>query len=261
MEPLSTRSGAGPVRSISMVLPAYNEEANICLAVESGDRALAQTGLECELIVVNDGSRDRTGELLRDLALRFPRLRIVEHFPNRGYGGALRAGFAAASLDWIFQSDADNQFDFTELKRLIAAAGGCDVVVGYRQPRRDPLPRRLNGWAWNRLIRLLFGYVVRDIDCAFRLVRRSVLRSVPLTSDGAMVSTELLAGIKAEGFAIREVRVSHLPREGGEPTGANLGVILRALRDLVRYRFTLSRREAARAAGLPAIWPEGRAAD
>src|SRR2546423_11048308 len=115
MEPLSTRSGAGPVRSISMVLPAYNEETNIALAVESADRALTRTGLECELIVVNDGSCDRTGELLRELAPRLPRLRIVEHFPNRGYGGALRAGFAAASLEWIFQSDADNQFDYSEL--------------------------------------------------------------------------------------------------------------------------------------------------
>lgn len=231
----------GPVRSVSMVLPAYNEEANIARAVERADAALAATGLDCELIVVNDGSRDRTGAILRELAARFPRLRIVEHFPNRGYGGALRAGFAAATREWIFQSDSDNQFDYMELRRLIELAPGHDFVVGYRQPRRDPLLRRINGWGWNMLIRLLFGYVVRDIDCAFRLFRREVLAHVPLTSDGAMISTELLAGAKARGYRIVEVRVTHLPRQGGHPTGANPRVILRAFRDLIRYRFELAR--------------------
>lgn len=224
-----------------MVLPAYNEEANIARAVERADAALAATGLDCELIVVNDGSRDRTGAILRELAARFPRLRIVEHFPNRGYGGALRAGFAAATREWIFQSDSDNQFDYMELRRLIELAPGHDFVVGYRQPRRDPLLRRINGWGWNMLIRLLFGYVVRDIDCAFRLFRREVLAHVPLTSDGAMISTELLAGAKARGYRIVEVRVTHLPRQGGHPTGANPRVILRAFRDLIRYRFELAR--------------------
>lgn len=231
----------GPVRSISMVLPAYNEEANIALAVERADAALAATGLDCELIVVNDGSRDRTGEILRELAARYPRLRIVEHFPNRGYGGALRAGFAAATREWIFQSDSDNQFDYMELQRLIELAPGHDFVVGYRRPRRDPLLRRINGWGWNLLIRLLFGYVARDIDCAFRLFRREALAHVPLTSNGAMISTELLAGAKARGYRIIEVRVTHLPRQGGHPTGANLRVILRAFRDLVRYRLELAR--------------------
>jgi glycosyltransferase involved in cell wall biosynthesis len=231
----------GPVRSISMVLPAYNEEANIARAVERADAALMATGLDCELIVVNDGSRDRTGAILRELQARCPRLRVVEHCPNRGYGGALRAGFAAATREWIFQSDSDNQFDYMELARLITLAAGHDFVVGYRRPRRDPLPRRINGWGWNLLIHLLFGYVVRDIDCAFRLFRRSALAHVPLTSKGAMISTELLAGAKARGYRIVEVRVTHLPRHGGHPTGANLKVILRAFRDLVRYRLELSR--------------------
>jgi glycosyltransferase involved in cell wall biosynthesis len=229
------------VRSISMVLPAYNEEENIARAVEHADAALAATGLDCELIVVNDGSRDRTGAILHELAERLPRLRIVEHTPNRGYGGALRAGFAAATKEWIFQSDSDNQFDYAEVSRLIEQASGKDVVVGFRKPRRDPVIRRLNGWGWNMIIRLLFGYVVSDIDCAFRLFRRSVLGYVRLTSDGAMISTELLAGAKARRYAFAEVRVTHLPREGGHPTGANLKVILRAFRDLLNYHVELGR--------------------
>jgi glycosyltransferase involved in cell wall biosynthesis len=173
----------------------------------------------------------------------------MEHFPNRGYGGALRAGFAAATGEWIFQSDADNQFDYMELQRLMQHAPGHDIVAGYRQPRRDPLVRRINGWGWNLLVRLFFGYVVRDIDCAFRLVRRSVFERVPLTSNGAMVSTELFVGAKARGFSIGEVHVTHLPREGGQPTGANPKVIFRALRDLVEYHWTLTRQlHAERAA-------------
>lgn len=234
-----------------MVLPAYNEEANIARAVKDADAALDSTGVEYELIVVNDGSRDRTGNILKDLARVHSSLRVVEHFPNRGYGGALRAGFAAASCEWIFQSDSDNQFDYAEIARLIALTPGRDAVVGYREPRRDPLMRRLNGWGWNRLVRLMFGYVVRDIDCAFRLIRRSALESVCLTSDGAMISTELLAGLKARGFVIGETSVTHLPRESGDPTGANMRVILRAFKDLVRYRVDLSRQ--IRAEQAPAL--------
>jgi glycosyltransferase involved in cell wall biosynthesis len=238
------------VHSVSMVLPAFNEEANIARAVERADAALEATGLDCELIVVNDGSQDRTGDILRQLQGRFERLVVVEHFPNRGYGGALRAGFAAATREWIFQSDADNQFDYAELSRLIEVAPGMDFVTGFRSPRRDPAIRRLNGWGWNMLIRLLFGYVVRDIDCAFRLFRRSLLDRVTLTSSGAMISTELLVGSKARGFVIAETRVTHLPREGGHPTGANLKVILRAFRDLLRYQVELSRQLRAERIGI-----------
>jgi glycosyltransferase involved in cell wall biosynthesis len=228
-----------------MVLPAYNEEENIVRAVERADAALAATGVQCELIVVNDGSRDRTGTILQQLTPLYPRLRVIEYFPNRGYGGALRAGFAAANGEWIFQSDADNQFNYLELERLIELAGTHDVVVGYRKPRQDPVMRRLNGWGWNALIRLFFGYVVRDIDCAFRLIRRSALERIPLTSDGAMISTEMLAGAKARGYQIVEVHVTHLPRHGGEPSGANPRVILRAFRDLVRFHLELGRQMRA----------------
>jgi glycosyltransferase involved in cell wall biosynthesis len=240
------------VRGISMVLPAYNEEINIARAVRRADAALSATGVDYELIVVNDGSTDRTGEILRQLQTHYSRLLIVDYAPNRGYGGALRAGFAAASRELIFQSDSDNQFDYGELAVLMQAAPGHDFVAGFRRPRRDPLLRRLNGWGWNMLIRLLFGYTVRDIDCAFRLFRRSILERVRLTSCGAMISTELVVGCKARGFVIGETRVTHLPREGGQPTGANPKVVLRAFRDLLEFHAALRRQLASerRQAGL-----------
>jgi len=238
------------IASISMVMPAYNEEANIARAVERADAALAATGLECELIVVNDGSGDGTRQTLHGLQSQFPRLVVLELDTNRGYGGALRAGFAAARHDWIFQSDSDNQFHYGELTRLLDVAPGHDMVVGFRKPRRDPLVRRFNGWGWNLLIRLLFGYVARDIDCAFRLFRRALLERVPLTSDGAMISTELLVGARARGFVIGETSVTHLPRTGGQPTGANLEVIARAFADLMSYHAELNNQLRAERIGL-----------
>jgi glycosyltransferase involved in cell wall biosynthesis len=235
------------VASISMVLPAYNEEANIALAVERADAALAATGLDCELIVVDDGSRDGTAEILQRLSGRFARLRAVHLDVNQGYGGALRAGFTAARYDWIFQSDSDNQFDYGELARLVPLAAHADFVAGYRSRRSDPLQRRINGWGWNFLITLLFGRVVRDIDCAFRLFNRQILNDMHLESNGAMISTELLVGTKVRGYRIAEVAVTHLPREGGHPTGANPAVIFRAFRDLLRYRIELGRPRPSRA--------------
>jgi len=226
---------------LSIVLPAYNEEANVESAVERVSTVAQQLGMDYEIILVNDGSTDRTGEIARELMQRIPNFRLVEHYPNRGYGGALKAGFAAATKDLIVFVPADNQFDFGEVNRLLERIEEADIVSGYRARRQDPFIRKLNAFGWNTLVRLLFGYLCRDIDCGFKLFRREVLKHVNLVSDGAMIDTEFLAGAKARGFRIAEVPVTHLPRVAGEATGANLGVILRAFRDLVRFRLRLSR--------------------
>ncbi|MCX7681017.1 MAG: glycosyltransferase family 2 protein [Anaerolineae bacterium] len=228
--------------SLSIVLPAYNEEANVERAVEHVSAVAQQLGIDYEIILVNDGSKDRTGEIGRQLEQRIPNFRLVEHYPNRGYGGALKAGFAAATKELIAFVPADNQFDFREVTRLLERINeGADIVSGYRARRQDHFIRKLNALGWNMLVRLLFGYLCRDIDCGFKLFRRSVLDHVPLVSNGAMIDTEFLAGAKARGFRIAEVPVTHLPRVAGAATGANLKVILRAFRDLVRFRVRLSR--------------------
>ncbi len=171
-----------------------------------------------------------------------PNFRLVEHYPNRGYGGALKAGFEVASKDLVAFYPGDAQFEFGEVERLLERVEeGADVVCGYRVNRQDNLIRRLNGWGWNSVVRLLFGYLCRDIDCGFKLFRREVLDHVNIVSDGAMIDTELLAGAKARGFQIAEAPLTHLPREAGEATGANLGVIVKAFRDLLRFRARLNR--------------------
>jgi len=227
--------------SLSIVLPAYNEAENVARAVQEVSDVAQDLGLDHEIILVNDGSSDRTGEVARELIGQIPHFRLVEHHPNRGYGGALKAGFAAATKEWIAFVPADKQFQFSEIERFLEKTDQADIVCGYRADRQDHFVRKLNAFGWNTLVRLLFGYLCRDIDCGFKLFRREILQHVTLTSDGAMIDTEFLAGARARDFCIAEVPVTHLPRVAGAATGANRQVILKAFRDLVDFRRRLSR--------------------
>jgi glycosyltransferase involved in cell wall biosynthesis len=227
--------------SLSIVIPAYNEQENVAATVGHISGVAQSLERDYEILLVNDGSSDRTGQIGRELEQSVPNFRLVEHYPNRGYGGALKAGFSAAAKELIAFFPADKQFDFNEIKLFLEKIPEADIVSGYRYNRRDPFVRRLNAFGWNTLVRLLFGYLCRDIDCGFKLFRREVLDHVNIVSDGAMIDTEFLAGAKARGFRIAEVPVTHLPRVGGEATGANIQVVLKAFRDLARFRLRLSR--------------------
>jgi glycosyltransferase involved in cell wall biosynthesis len=227
--------------SISVVLPAYNEEENVGQAVRSVLEAMETLTSDYEVIVVDDGSRDRTSEVVEGLSESYPQVRLVRHEVNQGYGGALNSGFQAATRELIFFTSSDNQYDVAEVKKLLPYIETAELVIGYRARRQDPFIRRLFAWGWNTLVNLLFGYVSRDIDCAFKLFKREVTHQVPITSKGAMIDTELLVGAKRRGFGIFEVPVSHFPRLAGEQTGANVRVILRAFRDLFKFRLQMWR--------------------
>src|SRR5512144_85517 len=177
--------------SLSIVLPAYNEEANVVAAVVEVSQVAQGLNIDYEIILVNDGSRDRTGEIARtQLAPRIPNFRLVEHFPNRGYGGALKAGFAAATKDLIAFTPADQQFVFSEIQRLLdKLTPDMTLVSGWRVNRQDPLIRRLNGMGWNLVVRILFGKLIHDIDCGFKVFRREVLSHIHVESNGAMIDT------------------------------------------------------------------------
>jgi len=222
------------MKSLSIVLPAYNEEANVRTTIAEVAGVAQKLGLDHEIILVNDGSRDRTGEIARELSKFFPEFRLVEHYPNRGYGGALKAGFAAAHKDLIAFFPADNQFHFTEIAHLLERLDetNADIVCGYRAPRRDPFMRKVNAFGWNMLVRILFGYLCRDIDCGLKLFRRDVLSHVTIESDGALIDTEFLSSARYQGFGITDVPVNHRQRVDGEATGADLQVIVKAFRDL-----------------------------
>jgi glycosyltransferase involved in cell wall biosynthesis len=228
-----------PLR-VSIVLPAFDEEANIAQAVREATAAAERLFAEHEILVVDDGSRDRTRAVALGLATADPRIRVLAHERNLGYGDALRTGFLASRLEYVFMTDADLQFDLRELERLVPHARHADVVAGYRVNRCDPAARRVLGQTWNILIRALFYVPVRDIDCAFKLFDRRVLDTIDLESVGAMVNTELMVKLARRGARVVEIGVTHRPRRAGQARGASPSVVLTAMRELLAIRRRLA---------------------
>jgi glycosyltransferase involved in cell wall biosynthesis len=233
---------------LSVVLPCFNEEANVAEAIRSAAAAAGHAGHEYEVIVVDDGSSDRTMQVTAACANVDPRVRLVVHTHNRGYGAAVRSGINAAKMPWTLLTDADLQFDLSELQDFLPLTADADLIVGWRIMRRDPPVRRLNAAAWNWLVRRMFNVPVRDVDCAFKLARTELLQGVQLVSDGAMVSAELVIRCLAAGARLQELGVHHRPRIAGEQTGANPRVVARAFRELVGLRGTLEQPPTARTA-------------
>jgi glycosyltransferase involved in cell wall biosynthesis len=222
--------------SISAVIPAYNEERAIASTVEAVVGALSSLVDDYEVVVVDDGSRDATAGIVRGLGERFPPVRLVSHDVNRGYGAALGTGFAAATRELLFLTDGDKQFDVRELAGCLPLLDRADLVVGYRRPRADPWVRRLYGWGWNMLVNTFFGYTARDVDCAFKLFPRRILRELKVHSTGHTFSPELLIKARRAGYRVAEVRVTHYPRLAGQPKGARPDAIVRAMYELARLR-------------------------
>lgn len=227
--------------SISAVLPAYNEEKVIGDTAVAVAEALAGLTDDYEVIAVNDGSRDKTREVVEALSAENSRIRCVSHPVNRGYGAALATGFSSATKELVFLTDGDKQFDPRELSYFLPHMEHADLVIGYRAPRMDPLMRRLNGWGWNFVVRLLFGYVARDVDCAFKLFRRSILDTFQVKSTGATFSAEFLIKARRRGYRFVELRATHFPRQAGRATGAKLSVIARAFKELIKLRLSMWR--------------------
>ncbi|OGP59450.1 MAG: hypothetical protein A2V67_07295 [Deltaproteobacteria bacterium RBG_13_61_14] len=232
-------SGPDPV---SVVLPARNEAANLPGLLLACARVFASRFPDYELLVVDDGSSDDTAALVEKLRQDNPRLRLIRHPENLGYGAALRSGFAAARYPLIFFTDADGQFDPAEVDRLILHLKETDLVAGYRAARRDPWPRRLYGRVFSWLCRVRFGVRVRDVNCAFKLFRRSVLEGAELRCSGALINAELLAVAQGRGVVPVEVPVAHFPRRQGEPSGGSAAVIVRAVREFWELDRRLRRR-------------------
>ncbi len=225
--------------SLSFVLPAFNEAENIGEAVRRCALVADELGLEHEIIVVDDGSRDDTRGRVEALVAENSRVRAVHHPTNRGYGAALRSGILAARMDRVFFTDADLQFDVRELGGLLAYADRYHIVAGYRAPRRDPIGRRLLGWTWSTLVGALFDLDVRDVDCAFKLIDRRIFDEIDISSLGALVNTELLVRARARGFTLVQVPVRHFPRRAGVQSGASLRVISKAARELASFYLEL----------------------
>jgi glycosyltransferase involved in cell wall biosynthesis len=220
--------------SLSVFFPCYNEQDNVGRVVQRAVEVCEELGADFEIILVNDGSGDETGVRADAIAAKDKRVRVVHHAHNMGYGAALQSGIRAAKKEQIFFTDGDGQFDIGEIKLLLPLILQNDIVCGYRLDRKDPIMRKLNGWMWTRLVNLLFGMQIRDIDCAFKLFRAEVFGVMTMSSAGALISAEILARATRRGFRIAEVGVHHYPRTAGKQTGAKLTVIIRAFRELFK---------------------------
>jgi glycosyltransferase involved in cell wall biosynthesis len=237
---LSHPTGSVPkLPGLSIVLPCFNEEANVEPAIEQAAQAASRFSDRHEVIVVDDGSADDTALISGRLMASRHDVRLVKHPENRGYGAALRSGIRAARMPWVLLTDADLQFDLRQVADFVPSAASSDLIVGYRIAREDPFGRRLSAGAWNWLMQLMFSLPVHDVDCAFKLVRRDLLQSIDLVSDGAMISTELVVRSMKSGARLTELGVHHRPRTAGEQSGANPRVVMRAFLELFRLRNAL----------------------
>lgn len=229
------------IDSLSVFFPAYNEAENITATVEKAIRVLDGLDLkQYEVIIVDDGSKDDTGKIADNLASGNNNIRVI-HQPNGGYGAALQTGFYNAKYPWVVFTDSDGQFDFSEVTKLLEKIDEVDVVIGYRINRQDPLLRRLFGWGWTLLANVLLGIRTRDVDCAFKLIKKEVIDSIPhlKSQRGGMISPELLAKARKKGFKIAEVGVHHYPRSFGHQTGADFKVIFKSFGDLFKLWWQL----------------------
>ncbi len=222
--------------SLSVFFPCHNEAGNLPRVIARAKEILPGISDDFEILIINDGSTDGTGELAEQFAAGDSRIRAVHHERNLGYGGAVQSGIRASRKEWIFYTDGDGQFDLADLGGLTDLTEDYDLIACYRIRRNEGMIRRFNAWAWGRLMRILLGLKVRDIDCAFKLFRRDIFKSIAMKSRGALISAEILARAQRKGYRLVQRGVAHYPRLSGRPTGAKPAVILRAFRELIALR-------------------------
>ena len=227
---LSKKKGVGqPTPFLSIVIPAYNEEENIKDVIEKSVEFGKKLGKPCEVIVVDDGSKDRTFHICKELAEKYPELRCIRHERNKGKAGALKTGFKEAKGEYIFYTDADNQYDINELLQYINLFGKYDILSGYRLNKAISPFRRFASWLYNVIARKFLGVKARDIECAFKVFRSKVIKNIPIKTKGFMVETEILARATVCGYSIHDIPVHHYARRKGKTAVSPLKEALRSL--------------------------------
>ena len=230
----------GPAKGLSIFFPAYNDSGTIASLVITALRTARKLTPDHEIIVVNDGSKDNTAEILDELARTYPEVRVVHHEKNRGYGGALRTGFASATRELIFYTDGDAQYDPAEMAVLWRRFDDdVDLVNGYKISRSDPMHRIVIGRVYHHTVKLLFGLTVRDVDCDFRMMRRSIFDTVTLEKNSGVICLEMMKKITDAGFRIAEVPVHHYHRAYGKSQFFNFLRLARTGLDVFKLWYAL----------------------
>jgi len=223
--------------SLTVFFPCCNEQDNLETTIKNAIETLQSINADYEIIIVNDGSSDNTADIADNLAGENPRIKVIHHRENLGYGAALQSGFKNAKKNLVFYTDGDGQFDISEMPPLLTLIEKFDIVSCYRIDRQDSLIRKINGFLWTKLICLLFRMKIKDIDCAFKLYKTEIFDNIKLSSSGALIDAEILARAAKKGYKITQKPVHHFPRTAGSQTGAKLNVILKAFIELFKlYR-------------------------
>ncbi|KXK03229.1 MAG: glycosyltransferase family 2 protein [Ignavibacteriaceae bacterium] len=223
--------------SLTAFFPAYYDEGNIGKVVHQCVKVMEEMKLrDYEIIIIEDGSPDKTAEVADELALQYEKVRVIHHEKNLGYGATLKDGFLNAKMEYVFYSDGDNQFDLSELKKFVALLPYTDIVVGYRRDKKYSLYRKFTSLCYNYFLRLLFNIHYWDIDCAFKLFKRDLFDKIDIVSVDAFIDAEIMLKAKLAGYSVTEMGVKHLPRLDGISTGARPSVIFRTIKEVLDYR-------------------------
>src|SRR3989344_5695861 len=223
------------INSLSVFFPAVNEEDNIKDTVAKAVEALDKLKIDYEIIVVDDGSTDKTSQLADSLATHNSNVKVIHHNKNLGYGSALKTGFKNAKYPWVAFTDSDGQFDFSEINFLLEKTDEADVVLGYRLKRADSLMRKIYTFGWAMLANVLLHLNVKDYSCGFKLMKKQVFDKVqPLEGEEKVTQIELLVKARRLGYKFAEVGVHHYPRKFGTPTGAKISVVIKSVFDLFK---------------------------
>lgn len=223
------------IPQLSVVMPAYNEEDIIEEIVKKSSEILENICKEWELIIVNDGSKDKTEEILKKLEKDVKNLRVISYYPNKGYANALKEGFKGAKYSFIFYTDSDGQFDLTEIKNYFPLIYENDMVAGYRIKRNDPFIRKITSKTYNIMQRFYLGIKAKDINCAFKIFKSSFLKEIPLKSEHFLIDAEFFLRAKERGAKYIEVPVNHIERKGGK-TSVKFKTIFQTLEEMKKLK-------------------------
>jgi len=230
------RSESKKLSSVSFFCPAYNDEENLPILIPHVDAFLSDIAQVYEILIIEDGSPDRTNEVADQLARKYKNVRVIHHGQNQGYGATLRDGFMNAKYDFVIYTDGDNQYDIYDLNPYLAMLGKSDVLAGYAIKKAVSNYRKMQSLIFNLLVRVLFFVNFKDIDCALKVFKKEVLKNMTIQSTSSFIDAEMLIKAKKSGSKISQFPVHHFPRQHGIASGAKLHVIAATIRDMLMYR-------------------------
>lgn len=218
---------------LSVFFPAYYDEKNIDKVVHKAVEVLEGLKLkDYEVTIIEDGSPDKTAEVADKLAEKYPKVNVIHHKQNKGYGATLWEGFTTAKFEYVFYTDGDNQFDLEELKKFVALVPFSDMVVGYRKKKQYSPYRKLTSFVYNYILRWTFDIDYIDIDCAFKIIKTDLFKKIKVNTKDAFIDAEIMIRAELLGYSFTELGVKHLPRVDGVSTAARPSIIFRTIREI-----------------------------